>query len=119
MKKLIHSFGYAFEGIYYLIKTQQNARIHLSCAMLALIMGFWLKIATYEWFILFFSIAIVLAFEAFNTALETLCDLVHPDVHPKIKLVKDLSAAAVLIGSITALVSGIMIFLPKLILYFF
>ncbi len=115
MKKRLDSFKYAFHGILYLIRSQQNARIHVLMACVAVGLGLWLKISNYDWILVTFCIAGVIGAEAFNTAIETLCDTLHPKTHPKIKLVKDLAAAAVLLISIGALIAGIFIFLPKLI----
>lgn len=109
------SFKYAFEGIFYLIKTQQNAKIHFFAALFAIGLGWWLKISNIECVIIALSIGLVFAFESINTAIEVLCDLYHPDFHPKIKIIKDLSASAVLIVTGAAIICGLFIFLPKLV----
>ncbi|MFM9944938.1 MAG: diacylglycerol kinase family protein [Bacteroidia bacterium] len=114
MKKLTHSIKYALQGIAHLFITQRNARFHLVAASMALALGFWLKISVIEWAFITLCISAVIGAEAFNTAIETMCDTLHHEIHPKIKIVKDLSAAAVLIISIGALVIGSLIFLPKL-----
>ena len=58
-----------------------------------------------------------LALETFNSALETLCNVVSPAIDPKIKAVKDLAAAGVLLFCFIALIIGVIIFLPRLYLY--
>ena len=71
-----------------------------------------------EWIAIGFCIAFVIAMEMLNTALEKLCDVVHQEVHPGIKKVKDIAAGAVLISAIFSLITGLIIFLPKIIMYF-
>lgn len=115
IKERIKSFKYAFEGLKTLFAEEHNARIHLLAALIAIVLGFVLKISRGEWIALIIVIGLVLICEAFNTALEVLCDYVQPEKHPKIKKVKDLAAAAVLISAFSALIAGIILFGPKLI----
>lgn len=113
MKRLL-SFKYAFQGLRDLIRTQPNARIHLVMAMLALILGIWLRLNPTEWAIICLCIAAVLAAEAFNTAMEYLTDLVSPDHHVLAGKTKDAAAAGVLLTAIGAAIAGLWIFGPKL-----
>jgi undecaprenol kinase/diacylglycerol kinase (ATP) len=57
----------------------------------------------------------VLVLEALNTALEYMCDLITKDVHPGIRIIKDVAAAAVLLAATGSVLIGLIIFLPKLI----
>jgi diacylglycerol kinase len=77
-----------------------------------------LDISAMEWIAVGFCIAFVITMEMLNTTVEKLCDVVHQDSHPGIKKVKDMAAGAVLISAIFSLVTGLIIFLPKIILYF-
>lgn len=115
MNKFLRGFGYAFKGVSYAIKTQLNFRVHLFCALIAIGLGYALHISTSEWLWIIISIGLVLAAEAFNTALELLVDLVSPEYNKKAGHIKDMCAAAVLVTAVTALVIGLVIFLPKLI----
>ena len=108
----IKSFGYAFAGIKTLVQTQHNMWIHLSVASLVVLFGFLYEVTTTEWIFLTLSIVIVLFAEAMNTALEFLCDAVHPENHPQIKQAKDVAAAAVLITAIGAAIVGLIVFVP-------
>ena len=101
-----------------LFKTQPNARIHLIAIILVTVVGFLLKISTTEWCITVLAFAMVLAAEAFNTAIEFVVDLASPDYHPLAGKAKDVAAAAVLITAIGAAIIGMIIFLPKLLLLF-
>lgn len=115
LRKRIASFGYAFKGIALLVRTQPNARIHLVLTGLVIGGGFFFQISPLEWLILILTIALVLAAEAFNSALEALTDLVSPDWHHLAGNAKDLAAGAVLLCAIGAVAVGLLIFLPKII----
>lgn len=116
MKRLIRSFGFAFKGIKYAIDTQANFRIHLVAAAVAIGLGFALHIAASEWLWVILSITLVLVAELLNTAIETITDLVSPTYNIKAGHVKDVSAGAVVIAAVFAFITGLIIFLPKLIL---
>lgn len=114
IKRLIKSFGHALKGLKLLFSSQRNAVIHLLLMFCAIVMGFMFNINNSEWIIIILCSAIVIAAEAFNTALEKMADTIHPDKHDGIGNAKDLAAGSVLITAIAALIVGIIIFLPKL-----
>src|ERR1700748_1129631 len=116
MKKLIRSFGYAFKGVAHATATQLNFRIHLCATVLAILLGWLLHISQNEWLWIALSITLVLVTELFNTMIEALTDLVSPGYNEKAGHVKDMSAGAVVIAAIFAFVTGLLIFLPKLLL---
>ncbi len=117
--KRIASFQYAWQGIFYLIRTQPNAWIHLTISTLVVFFGFYFKISGLEWQMIGLAMGLVWSAEAFNTALEVLVDWLSPDYHPQAKIVKDVSAGAVLLGALAAAGVGISIFLPKFYQLFF
>ena len=114
-KKLINSFKYAIEGFISSFKTERNMKIHVLAMILVIALGFYLKINLIEWCILTIIIALVITAELFNTAIETVVDMICPEKNPKAKLAKDISAAAVLALAIGAIIIGTIIFIPKLI----
>ncbi len=114
MKSLIHSFKYAFQGIWASFKSERNMKIHVFMMILVLIFGFWLKINYSEWMICIILFALVIAAELFNTAIEEIVDMISMNISPQAKLVKDISAGAVLVMAIAASIIGGMIFIPKL-----
>jgi diacylglycerol kinase len=116
MKKLIRSFGYAFKGVAYATTSQLNFRIHLVATAIALLLGWFLHISTGEWQWVMLCVTIVLVTEIFNTMIETLVDLVSPGYNEKAGRIKDLSAGAVVIAAVFALITGLIIFLPKILL---
>jgi len=111
----MNSFKYAFEGLYTTLKTQKNFKIQIGLGILAVLLGLILKLSLLEWLVLIITINLVLILELINTSLESIVDLVSPEIHPKAKIAKDVAAAAVLISSITSILIGTFIFLPKII----
>jgi diacylglycerol kinase (ATP) len=114
MKRLLHSFGFAGEGIGYALRTQANLRIHLTITALVIIAGLWLQLAPIEWAILVVMISVVWSAELFNTALEATLDRVSREEHPLAKVGKDVAAGAVLICAIGSVIVGLLILGPKL-----
>ncbi len=113
-KKRIKSFGYAFNGLWLLIRDEHNARIHLFFAILTIIAGCWLDIHFIEWLILILTIGFVFVAELFNSAIEALADKISEEKHPLIKKAKDMAAGGVLFAAILSVIIGIVIFGPKL-----
>lgn len=113
-KARIRSFGYAFNGLKIVWREEHNFRVHLLAAVLAIALSWALRISPYEWLAVVFSIGFVLVCELLNTALENLADFVCPEKNPSIKRIKDIAAAAVMLSSLTALLIGLLIFVPKL-----
>lgn len=109
----ILSFGFAFQGLITFFKTQHNAWIHLLSAIVVIVLGFIYHVTATEWCWLIVAIGFVFAAEMFNTAIEFLTDLVSPQFHPLAKKVKDVAAGAVLVVAFTAVVIGLIVFLPK------
>ncbi len=118
IKERIASFGYAFEGVFEVIQSQANFKIHFLAAFLAIFAGFYFSISTTEWCLIIGCIAAVLSAETFNTAIEHLTNLVSPDYHILAKKTKDAAAGAVLLMAIGAAIIGGLIFLPKVIALF-
>jgi len=116
-KKRINSFGYAFNGLRLFFATQPNAWIHFAATILVVLCGYVFNVNKYEWCILMITIAAVFSAEMINTAIEFLCDSVTLEQHPTIKIVKDISAAAVLIIAIIAIIIAGIIFVPKLVVF--
>jgi diacylglycerol kinase (ATP) len=114
IKSRLESFGYAFRGIYILVKNEHNARVHLCAMIIVISIGFYVNINKIDWCLLIICIGMVIAAEAINGAIEYLADFVQPQFEPMIGKAKDLAAAAVLILSISAAIIGVLIFTPYL-----
>jgi len=108
------SFSYAFSGIRLALKNEPNIRVHFVVAILVAIVAYALKFSRLEWIVLAFTVAFVLILELINTTLEEIVDMVSPGTRPKAKVAKDISAAAVLISALLAVVIGGFLFLPKI-----
>lgn len=113
-EKRLKSFVYAFRGIQRLIQHEPNARIHCFAAICAIALGIILRVSPTEWITITILIGLVLAAEAFNSSIEALADKVSPEYDEAIKHTKDLAAGAVLILAIAAAITGIIIFVPRL-----
>ena len=110
----LRSFGHAFRGLAICFRTQANARIHALATVLAVALGFALKLVAWEWCAVALSIASVWTAECFNTAMEGMVDLASPERRPLAGRIKDLAAGAVLAAAIGAAAVGAIIFGPKL-----
>lgn len=113
-RNLVESFRFAFAGLWYALRTQRNTRIHLTIAAGAIALGLWLGLTTTQWAVLALTIGFVLVSEMLNTVAETLVDLISPGYHPLAKTIKDVTAAAVLLGAIIAVIVGLLILGPPL-----
>lgn len=110
---LYRSFGYAFEGIFTCIRNERNMKIHVAVTLFVIIAGFILGLSITEWCICLGLFGLVMALELVNTAVEAVVDLVTAKRHPLAKIAKDTAAGAVLIAAIMAAVIGLLIFVPK------
>jgi diacylglycerol kinase len=108
------SFGYAFQGIAHVFKTQPNARIHLLVTLSVAALGLWLGVGRLEWAILALAVGLVWVSEFMNTAVEAVIDLACPQVHPLAKAGKDTAAAAVLLAAGAAALAGALVLGPPL-----
>jgi diacylglycerol kinase (ATP) len=113
-RKRIQSFKYAFKGIRAMFISEPNARIHLFAMVVVIIAGLYFDITPGQWTAVILCIGFVFTAEAFNTAIESLTDLVSPKEDPLAGKAKDVAAAAVLISAITAIIVGMFVFLPEL-----
>ena len=111
------SFRNALIGIKTAYKSQKNLRVHIFIGFLVIIFGVFLKVSIVEWLILLITILVVVITEMFNTALEFTVDLFSTEYSRQAKKAKDVSAAGVLITAVFAILIGIIIFLPKLLLH--
>ena len=109
----LKSFVYAWAGIKAVLRTEHNTWIHLGLTILSIVLGFVMLISRVEFLALIVVIAMVWVTELFNTCIEKIMDLVSIEKHPRVKIIKDIAAAAVLVAAIAAIVTGAIIFIPK------
>ncbi|MBU8905668.1 diacylglycerol kinase family protein [Desertibacillus haloalkaliphilus] len=116
--RLLRSFVYASSGLKYVIVNEQNMQIHLLISTVVILLSYVLSIPIIEQLILIVVIGVVIALEVMNTAIERVVDLVTEEYHPLAELAKDLSAAAVFVFSIVAVIIGIIVFYQPMIEWF-
>ncbi|MBI3888903.1 diacylglycerol kinase family protein [Candidatus Nomurabacteria bacterium] len=112
--KYHEKFLNAFRGLRVFWSTTRNLYVHIFVALVAVFFGFYFEISGFEWIALIFAISFVFVSEAFNTAIEIDIDLTSPEYHPFARDTKDVAAAAVLLAVFTAIIIGLIIFLPKI-----
>ncbi len=107
---LLSSFRCAFAGLAWAFRTQRNFRIHIAACMIAIIAGVGVNLSDWKWCILGLCIALVIAAELLNTAIEMLCDRLIPERDESVRRIKDVSAAAVLVCAGVSLLVGLLLF---------
>ena len=110
--KYSQKFLNAFRGIYVVFKATKHIYIHILVTITVIILGFYFHISNIEWIAVIFAIGFVFVSETFNTAIEIDIDLTSPEYHPYARDTKDVAAAAVLLSVFTAVIVGLIIFLP-------
>lgn len=110
----IKGIGYAFKGAYLLVTTEASVKVQFSIGILMTFAGFYYQISTTEWMLQTLTIALIMAIEGINTAIEEIADFIHPEFHNKIGLIKDLAAGAVFLFAIAAAIVGCIIYIPKI-----
>jgi diacylglycerol kinase (ATP) len=108
----LHSFGYAFRGWWYVLRSQRNAWLHVIISAVVIVVSAWVGLRPLEWAVIVLTMAIVFAAEFLNTAIEAVVDLASPHKHPLAKVGKDVGAGAVLIAALAAVVVGLLILGP-------
>jgi diacylglycerol kinase (ATP) len=110
----VQSFGHAFRGVGRLLVTQHNAWIHAVATAAVFTLALWLGLGWSEWVVLLVAVAMVWVAEAFNTAIEHLCDRVSPEYDPLVREAKDVAAGGVLIAAAVAALIGFLVLGPPL-----
>ncbi len=114
LHRKLKSFQYAFKGFVIAAGEEDNFQIHIVLFIFAVLAGVFFQISLIEWLFVVGASGMVFSAELFNTALEELCDMLRPTHDPHVAKIKDLSAAAVFVASIAALVIGLIIFIPHI-----
>lgn len=109
----------AIRGCSLAIKNERNIKIQIVAAIIATIMGFMFKISSVEWLVLVLTIFFVIVTECLNTAIEKTVDMITTKYSESAKNVKDISAGAVLFSAIASVIVGLIIFLPKILIYIY
>lgn len=113
MKAFFQRVKFALAGWLFFFINERNGQIQAVVATGVVAAGFGFGISEAEWLWIILCIGLVIGLEMVNTAIETLANRLHPDLHPSIKIVKDVAAGAVLWASVLSVVIGAVIFWPK------
>ncbi len=111
---IVRSFTFAFAGLFFLFRTQRNARIELFIGAAAFVVAWWVGISRAEWGVLVLTSGCVIILEGLNTAVEAAVDLASPEIHPLAKTAKDVAAGMVLVAAIASVAVGAIILGPPL-----
>ena len=109
-KHFVESLNAAVEGFIYVLKTQRNMRIHFLFAVFILILGLYINLSKPDLLFIFLAACLVLICEMINTCVELTIDLIKNAFHPLARIIKDISAGAVFISALNALVIGYIVF---------
>ena len=115
MKTFLRSVIFAFHGVKQFFSRERNGKIQTVFGITAIVLGFTVSLSSFQWLLVLFCIGLVISLEMINSAIEKYCDLVTTDFHPRIKVIKDVAAGAVLVASLMSLVIGLIIFIPALV----
>ncbi|WP_016988488.1 diacylglycerol kinase family protein [Flavobacterium sp. ACAM 123] len=108
----LKSVNYAVKGALKLLTTEHSIMVQFSLGILVTIAGFYFGISTTEWLFQTLAIGFVMSIEGLNTAVEKIADFIHPTYHEKIGFIKDIAAGAVFFAGITAIIIGLIIYVP-------
>jgi diacylglycerol kinase (ATP) len=111
----IKSIRYAVKGFFLLLTTENAIISQILIGLFFVGLGFYLDLSRVDWALQTLAIGLVLSIESLNTAVEKVCDFIHPDYHDKIGFIKDVASGAVTFAALTALVIGLLIYLPYLV----
>ncbi len=111
IRSRLNSFKYAIEGLYYLLRKEPNAQLHFVATIGVIVLGIVRQIHATQWLYIMLAIAIVWIVEALNTAIEKLCDKYTTQYDADIKIIKDVSAGAVLVAALLSVGIAVCVFL--------
>ncbi|SFF23154.1 diacylglycerol kinase family protein [Flavobacterium xueshanense] len=108
----LKSVSYALKGALKLITTEHSVMVQFLLGILVTIAGFYFGISKTEWLFQTLAIGLVMSIEGLNTAVEKIADFIHPNYHERIGFIKDIAAGAVFFAALTAIVIGLIIYIP-------
>lgn len=112
IKKHLSSYRFAFRGILFAFRSENNMLIHLIAGVVVILTNYFLGVSKVEWLITLILVGLAWTAEIFNTAIEKLADRVTKEKDPLIGQAKDLAAGAVLVICIFAVACAMIIYLP-------
>jgi len=113
------SVQYAIAGIRLFFSRDVHGRLHLILSLIAIGISLICGLNAWEWLFILLALTLVIVSEMFNTCIERIMDYMQKDYDPRIRIIKDVSAGAVLVAAIFAIMTSAIILLPKLFDLFF
>lgn len=110
----MRAFGYAIEGLAYLVRTQRSFRLHLAASAAVGVAGLASGLSVTGWALVTLAVALVLVLEGVNTGIELAVTLASPERRPEAKAAKDIAAGMVLLAAIAAAAIGGLVFGPHI-----
>ncbi|KQK26202.1 diacylglycerol kinase [Chryseobacterium aquaticum] len=114
LKGRAKSLKYTYKGAFLLLKTEHSIMTQSFIGVVFVVLGFYFKITKVEWMFQILGFGLILTAESLNTAVEKLCDFVHPEYHKKIGFVKDIASGAMTFAVIAVLILLTLIYYPYL-----
>jgi diacylglycerol kinase (ATP) len=118
VKGRIKSVTYSVIGAWKLVTSEHSIMVQFSIGIAVTIAGFYFDISATEWMLQILAIGLVMAIEGANTAVEKICDFIHPDFNTKIGFIKDIASGAVFFAAMAAVAIGAIIYVPKVAAFF-
>ncbi|MDD2821793.1 MAG: diacylglycerol kinase family protein [Flavobacterium sp.] len=115
VKGRLKSVTFAYKGAFKLITTEHSIMVQFSIGIIMTIAGFYFNITATEWLFQTFAIGLIMSIEGLNTAVEKIADFIHPNYHERIGFIKDIAAGSVFFAAVTAIIIGLIIYVPKFI----
>ncbi|MEZ7505366.1 diacylglycerol kinase family protein [Flavobacterium sp. Arc2] len=112
IKGRLKSVSFAVKGAIKLITTEHSIMVQFTLGILVTIAGLYFQISATEWLFQTLAIGFVLSIEGLNTAVEKIADFIHPNYHERIGFIKDIAAGAVFFAALTAIIIGLIIYVP-------
>ena len=97
-------------GIIRMLRSERNFQLEILALLINIFLIVYLKLSPEHAAIIFLVCFAVLSAEMLNTAIEKICDFVHPDFSERIGLIKDISAAAVVLMALASVVVGVLVY---------
>lgn len=114
LKGRVKSLNYTIKGAFKLLKTEHSIIVQSTVGFVFVLAGFYFRISKTEWMFQILGIGVILTAESLNTAVEKLCDFIHPDYHKKIGFIKDIASGAMTFAVTSVLIILIIIYYPYL-----
>lgn len=112
LKRVFYSAKYSINGLSYAYRHEHSLWIHAGCSLVAIVLGIIFNITHMQWSLVLISLAVILAFELVNTAMEACVDMVTLEYNELARIAKDCCSAATFVVSMTGIVIILVVFWP-------